>query len=91
MSDIKIVLASLNQIKDLQALNNEVFIDNSRYDDDLKIDWAQSDKGGKTYFTELLNDSNSICLIAKDDNKNIGYLAACPKEIPYRLSRYLEI
>lgn len=43
------------------------------------------------YFTNLLNNSKSICLIAKDDNKNIGYLAACPKEIPYRLSRYIEI
>ncbi len=91
MSEIKIISASLNQIKELQNLNDEVFIDNSRYDEDLKIDWAQSDEGGKKYFTELLKSSNSICLIAKDNDKNIGYLVACPKEIPYRLSKYIEI
>ncbi len=91
MSDIKIVLASSNQIKLLQDLNDEVFIDNHQYDSDLKMDWAQSDEGGKKYFTELLNNTNSICLIAKDNDKNVGYLAASPKEIPYRLSRYVEI
>ena len=91
MSDIKIVLASSNQIKLLQDLNDDIFADNPHYDSDLKMDWAQSNDGGKKYFTELLKNSNSICLIAKDNNKNIGYLAASSKEIPYRLSRCVEI
>jgi ribosomal protein S18 acetylase RimI-like enzyme len=87
---IHIRRARTNETPDLQSLNNEVFIDNAKYDDDLDLDWANGAKG-KKYFTDLLHDPGSFCLIAEDDEKKIGYLAAGPKEIDYRKRRYLEI
>ncbi|NCN03890.1 MAG: GNAT family N-acetyltransferase [Candidatus Pacebacteria bacterium] len=76
--------------ENLQALNNEVFVDNAKYDPDLVLDWAYSDEGRK-YFQELVNDPDSICFVAEDNNKLVGYLAASPKLISYRKSRYLEV
>ena len=87
---INVRLARRNEVTDLQKLNNEVFIDNTIYDDDLDPNWAMSNKGF-TYFTSLLNDPQSLCLIVEDGEKKIGYLAAGPKEIDYRLGKYAEV
>lgn len=87
---INIRLATKDEVADLQHLNNEVFIDNAKYDEDLDLSWATGEKGTQ-YFTQLLNDSSSLCLIAEDEGKRIGYLAAGPKEIDYRKSKYFEI
>jgi len=91
MSQINIRPANIDEVKILQNLNDEVFIDNHKYDSDLKIDWAQSENGGKKYFTELLNNPSSICLVAEVDKKIVGYIVASPKEISYRNSKYIEI
>ena len=77
-------------VSTLQNLNDEVFVDNHKYDPDLKMDWAQSETG-KKYFTDVVNNPNAVCLIAEDEGKAIGYIAAAPKEFGYRLSKYLEI
>lgn len=82
--------ARKNEVKTLQNLNDEVFIDNYKYDPDLKRDWAQSEIG-KDYFTGILNNPRAICLIAEENNKPVGYIAAAPKEVSYRLSKYIEI
>jgi len=82
--------ATKDDIKTLQNLNDEVFVDNSKYDPDLKMDWAQSETG-KEYFTDVVNNPNAICLITESEGKAIGYIAAGPKEFGYRLSKYLEI
>ena len=82
--------ANSNDIKLLQNLNDELFQDNSKYDPDLKLDWAQSE-AGKNYFTELLDNRDAICLIAEENGKPIGYLAAAQKEFSYRQSKYIEI
>jgi len=82
--------ATVNDVSTLQNLNDEVFVDNHKYDPDLKMDWAQSETG-KEYFTDVVNNPNAICLIAEENGKAIGYIAAAPKEFGYRLSKYLEI
>lgn len=82
--------AKKDEVGALQALNDEIFVDNSKYDPDLDNTWAQSDRG-KTYFTELLNNFESCCFIAEDNGKKVGYIAAGPKEINYRKSKYVEI
>lgn len=82
--------AKQDEVATLQNLNDEVFVDNSKYDPDLKMDWAQSDEG-KKYFTSVLQSSESICLIAEQDGNPIGYLVAMPKRFDYRLSKYIEI
>jgi ribosomal protein S18 acetylase RimI-like enzyme len=87
---MNIKFATVADIKLLQSLNNEVFMDNSKYDSDLKTDWAQS-SAGYEYFNTLVTDKDSICLIATHQEQGIGYLVASAKPIPYRLSKYLEI
>jgi len=82
--------ARKNEVKILQDLNDEVFVDNHKYDPDLKMDWAQS-KAGKKYFTNILNNTNAICLVAEEGGVPVGYIAAASKEFGYRLSKYIEI
>lgn len=87
---INIRNANKDEVKDLQNLNDELFIDNYKYDEDLDMSWAQSSKG-KDYFTKLLQDSDATCLIAEDKNKKVGYIAGRKKEISSRKSNYFEI
>ncbi|MFI5240912.1 MAG: GNAT family N-acetyltransferase [Microgenomates group bacterium] len=79
-----------NDVQILQNLNNEIFVDNSKYDPDIIIDWAQSPLG-RDYFTQVVNDSDSICLIAEENGKPIGYINAAPKEFDYRHKKYIEV
>ncbi len=87
---VHIRTADKNEVKDIQNLNNEVFIDNQKYDSDLDMNWPQSDKG-KEYFTKLLNNPDACCLLAEEDGKLVGYIAAAPKNISYRKSKFFEI
>jgi ribosomal protein S18 acetylase RimI-like enzyme len=87
---ITIKPAGKDDIQTLQILNDEVFVDNHKYDPDLKMDWAKSDVG-KKYFTEAVANPDDICLIAWDGERAAGYLAASPKDFGYRLSKYIEI
>jgi ribosomal protein S18 acetylase RimI-like enzyme len=82
--------AHKDEVKVLQDLNDLVFKDNSKYDPDLKLDWAQSPIG-KEYFESVLNNADAICLIAEENSKPIGYIAAVPRDFGYRLSKYIEI
>ncbi|HYD34699.1 MAG TPA: GNAT family N-acetyltransferase [Vitreimonas sp.] len=90
MSNVIFRLARTDEGPALQLLNEEVFIDNHQYDPDLKLDWARSAEGEK-YFQELVNDTNSCCIVADDLGKLAGYVAASPREFSYRHSRYLEV
>lgn len=87
---INIRIARKDEVSDLQALNDEVFIDNQKYDQDLDMSWAKSDKG-REYFSDLLNNEDTICLIAEEDERKVGYIAAAPKVISYRKSKYIEV
>jgi len=82
--------ATEDDVKTLQNLNREVFVDNHKYDPDLKMDWAQSDTGRK-YFTNVVNNQDAVCLIAEENGQPVGYIAASPKDFDYRLSKYIEI
>lgn len=88
MFTIRIINKS--EVKVLQDLNNEVFIDNQKYDSDLDMSWPQSNKG-KEFFTKLLNNPQACCFLAEDNGRNIGYIVAAPKIVTYRKSRCLEI
>lgn len=82
--------AQIEDVPILQDLNNELFIDNSQYDDDLILDWATSEKGQK-YFTDLITNPTSFILIASDEKRDVGYIATKQKVMDYRKSKYLEI
>ena len=63
--------AKIGETKILQDLNDEIFIDNSKYDSDLKLDWAQS-KQGEDYFTDVITNPETICLIAEIDSTRLA-------------------
>lgn len=87
---ISIRKAKSEDIKSLQKLNYEVFIDNYKYDDDLILDWSLSEKG-RIYFSKLLSNIHAVCFIAEDEGNAVGYIAAKPKDLSYKKSKYLEI
>lgn len=82
--------AGADEVKKLQDLNDRAFADNPRYDPDVKVEWAQSE-AGKKYFTTAISDPHSCFLVAEDDGKLVGYIAASPKNFDDRRSRYAEI
>jgi GNAT superfamily N-acetyltransferase len=87
---ISIRNATSEDVTLIQNLNDEVFVDNVKYLPDLDMNWAKGEYGLK-YFTELINDESNLCLIAEDDGKAIGYLAASPKKFTYRTLSYTEL
>lgn len=56
----------------------------------MKLGWPFSENG-KKYFTHMVTSADAICLIAEDGVKKVGYLAASPKVMDFRNSRYIEI
>lgn len=86
---INIRTARKDEVKDLQDLDDGIFIGSPKYDNDFDTNWAQTK--GKAYFTDLLNNPEACCLIAEEDGEKIGYIAAVPKSISYRKSKYIEI
>ncbi len=87
---VKIRIARKDEVGELQNLNDKAFIDNPKYDEDFDSNWSHS-KYAKEYFTELLNNNRSVCMIVEDGSTSIGYAAVAPKPILYRHSRYCEI
>lgn len=87
---ISVRTARKDEVGDLQNLDDEIFVDSQKYDSDFDTNWAHSTKG-KTYFTDLLNNPKACCLIAEDNGVKVGYIAAGPKSISYRRSKYIEI
>ncbi len=79
-----------SEVEILQSLNDEVFIDNAKYDTDLNLNWAKGEKG-KEYFTNLLMNKSAYKIIVENEGRAIEYLPASQKHIDYRNSKYLEI
>lgn len=82
--------ATIKDVEALQNLNDEVFIDNHKYDSDLVMDWAKGPEGLK-YFSELVENNDAVCIIAEEDEVPVGYLAGSPHPISYRKSKYVEL
>lgn len=82
--------ATQDDVATLQNLNDEVFIDNIKYDTDLDMGWAKGPAGFE-YFTQLLGNSCAFCVIAEDEGTPIGYIAASPYSISYRKGAYVEL
>jgi ribosomal protein S18 acetylase RimI-like enzyme len=79
---IKIRTAGKDDVSALQKLNHELFLDNQKYDPELKVEWPMSEDGNK-YFSELI-DRESYVLIAEDNENPVGYLVAEEREVEYR-------
>ena len=84
---MNIRVASKDDLELLQKLNNELFLDNQKYDSDLDLDWPLSDMGNK-YFSEFLENPDACIFIAEIENKPVGYILAEVREIEYRKGKY---
>lgn len=74
----------------LQELNNEVFIHDKEYDDDLDMNWPLSEEG-INYYKSLASGEYGKCYIAEIDNKAVGYIALGEKDFGYRKRKYIEL
>lgn len=87
---VNIRIALKKDIPILQKLSKELFVDNSQYDPDINLSWSESERGEK-YFSKILKNKNSYCLIAEVDSVPAGYLSAHPLNDQSQLSKYIEI
>ena len=89
-SQIIIRPARIDEIGELQRLNQEAFVDNVKYDPDLVMDWAMSDKG-REHFTKIFGSPDSQCFVADDTGVLVGYIVLSERFIDYRKSKCVEI
>lgn len=82
--------AKIEEIETLQKLNQESFVDNVKYDPDLRMDWAMSDKG-KAHFTKIFENPDSRCFVADDAGVLVGFIVLSEKSADIRKSRCCEI
>ncbi len=76
--------------KAIQALNNEVIINNTAYDEYLYTKYAQTAAGEK-YYKAVTSDPAYICIIAEDNGIPVGYTVGSKKDISYRTVQTLEL
>ena len=89
MDKITIRSATEDDLETLVTLNNQIFVNNPQYDDDIVLDFSLTPEGRK-YFKEAIEKSDCF-LIAEEDRKMIGYVNGKRKGISHRKSRYFEI
>lgn len=88
--NISIRQATIKDVPLLQKLNQEVFVEDFQYDNDLDMDWAMGEKG-KNYFTKAVSSDESACFVAEIESRATGYIAVGHKTTPFRKSSYLEV
>ena len=88
--NIQIRTAKSGDWKLIQRMNNQVFINDKKNDDDLDLNWPFSEKGIE-YYKKLVNGKYGKCYIAYFGKKATGYIALAVKDFGYRKSKYIEI
>lgn len=77
--EIKIRVATIGNLKDIQELNHQLCIkENKEFDSTINKDYPIQ-KEGKEYFKERIE--NGCALVAEVDNKIVGYLVGGMSEI----------
>jgi ribosomal protein S18 acetylase RimI-like enzyme len=79
-----------NDWETIQTLNNEVFIHDEEFDEDLDLNWPFSEVG-ISYYKDSVEDKDGKCFIAEIENKPVGYLIIGSKDFGYRKGKYLEL
>ena len=88
--NIQIRTAKSGDWKLIQRMNNQVFINDKKNDDDLDLNWPFSEKGIE-YYKKLVNGKYGKCYTAYFGKKATGYIALAVKDFGYRKSKYIEI
>lgn len=90
MTSTHIRQATIADLPALQKLNQQIMVNNPKYDDDLVADFAFT-KEGESFFRDSIENPKGCCLIMEQDGKMVGYTDGEPKTIVYRKSQYFEI
>ena len=88
--DIKVQTAKGDDWKIIQKLNNQVFLHDKDYDDDIDLSYAFSPKG-IAYYKRLATGEYGKCFLAYSDDQPAGDVALFIKDFGYRKSKYVEI
>ena len=76
--------ATLDDLEAILHLNEGLFTyEKGIADHDYNQDWTYSEEG-KKYFSERIQNKNSIFLVAEVDKKIVAYLLAFISTLPYR-------
>lgn len=90
MNGVIIKKAELEDLVVLQKLNNEVYLSDSEFDEDLDLSRPFSD-GGESYLKKLASGEYGKCYIAYVDDKPAGYIAMSELKFDHRKSKYIEV
>ncbi len=91
MENIIIRKANIGDLENILLLSDELTIADLPYDKKVDVNWAHK-KEGKKYYEDKVKGILGICFVAELDNKIIGYITACEKEVPsYRLVKVAEL
>ncbi len=82
--------AEKNDLDNIKDLNKRIFVNNSQYDSDSKLDFAHTNEGDK-YFRKAIENKDGVFFVAIDDGKMIGYVNGETKLIQHRISNYFEV
>jgi len=72
MNDITVRLAKPEDFKQVQELNHQLFLSDSRHFDDLNTNWPYEE--GEGYFLKRIAGEEGVCLVAERDGAVIGYV-----------------
>lgn len=75
MKNIKIRRATLEDVKTIQNLSQELFEHDARWDSFFNMSWSHGQDGEK-FFRKVLTAKNRVCFIAEIDGVVVGYLNA---------------
>ena len=78
MNNVEIRIATIEDLKTIQELNNSLFeLEKENYDSTLVRDWPLTEEG-KEYFSDLIN--NHYVIVATINDEIVGYLAGSINE-----------
>ncbi len=75
MDNIKIRKATLDDLKNIQNLSQELFEHDAQWEKFFNMKWSH-DKNGERFFRKILTNRKCICFIAEVDSMAVGYLVA---------------
>ena len=68
---ISITPATMGDVEQVRARNQELFYHDSQFDTSLEVTWP---KKNKKYYVDAIKSKNALVLVAKDERTVIGYL-----------------
>jgi ribosomal protein S18 acetylase RimI-like enzyme len=73
MNKTTVRLAKTEELEQVQELNHQLFLSDSRHFDDLNTNWPYEEEGEK-YFRDRIAGKGGVCLVAEKDGQIAGYV-----------------